>query len=191
MIKAIGLITKRTTLGCILFFHATNIIFSLSLWSGGGPRELISRKIGLVSSGLITVRVKGGMILWNGMWHGLQNDIIMWNLICGKWRKEKNSTGKYARVSGALFFCANSSEQSICWSIYCIASHAGIFRGAPFSSLPTSLSTLYLKTVDWLLTTRMQQWERNVVLGWAGVCGEGWKTSSPKNACMGGYLLQG
>ena len=29
------------------------------------------------------------MILWNGMWHGLRNDIIMWNLICGKWRKEK------------------------------------------------------------------------------------------------------
>ena len=21
----------------------------------------------------------------------------------------------------------------------------------------------------------------------AGICGEGWKTSSPKNACMGGY----
>ena len=61
------------------------------------------------------------MILWNGMWHGLRNDIIMWNLICGKWRKEKNSTGKYVRVSAALFFCANSSEQSICWSIYCKA----------------------------------------------------------------------
>ena len=44
------------------------------------------------------------MILWNGMWHGLRNDIIMWNLICGKWRKEKNSTGKYVRVSAALFF---------------------------------------------------------------------------------------
>ena len=81
------------------------------------PENLLST----VYSGLITVRVKGGMILWNGMWHGLRNDIIMWNLICGKWRKEKNSTGKYVRVSAALCFCANSSEQSICWSIYCKA----------------------------------------------------------------------
>ena len=32
-----------------------------------------------------------------------------------------------------------------------------------------------------------QAWERNVVFRWAGVCGEGWKTSSPKNACVGGY----
>ena len=28
------------------------------------------------------VTVKGGMSLRNGMWHGLRNDIIMWNLIC-------------------------------------------------------------------------------------------------------------
>ena len=28
-----------------------------------------------------SVRVKGGMSLWNGMWHGLRNDIIMRNLI--------------------------------------------------------------------------------------------------------------
>ena len=27
------------------------------------------------------VRVKGGMSLWNGMWHGLRNGIIMRNLI--------------------------------------------------------------------------------------------------------------
>ena len=39
-----------------------------------------------------------------------------------------------------------------------LASHAGIFAGARFSSLPT-------------------------------VCGEGWKTSSPKNACVGGYCV--
>ena len=54
-----------------------------------------------------------------------------------------------------------------------------------------SLSTLYLKTVDWSLTTRMQQWERNVVLCWVGVCGEGRNTSSPKNACVGGYGAPG
>ena len=34
-----------------------------------------------------------------------------------------------------------------------------------------SLSALYFKTVDWSLTTRIKQWERNVVLDWAGVCG--------------------
>ena len=33
-------------------------------------------------------------------------------------------------------------------------------------------------------------WERNVVFGWAGVCGEGWKMSSPKNICVGGYCNQ-
>ena len=27
------------------------------------------------------VRVEGGMSLRNGMWHGLRNDIIMWNVI--------------------------------------------------------------------------------------------------------------
>ena len=27
------------------------------------------------------VRVKGGMSLRTGMWHGLRNDIIMWNVI--------------------------------------------------------------------------------------------------------------
>ena len=34
------------------------------------------------------VRVKGGMRLRNGIWHGLRKDIIMQNLIYGKWRKE-------------------------------------------------------------------------------------------------------
>ena len=36
------------------------------------------------------VRVKGVMSLRNGMWHGLRKDIIMQNLIYGKWRKEIN-----------------------------------------------------------------------------------------------------
>ena len=30
---------------------------------------------------LLSVRVKGGMSVRNGMWHGLRNDIIMQNLI--------------------------------------------------------------------------------------------------------------
>ena len=63
------------------------------------------------------VRVKGGMNLRNGMWHGLRNDIIMRNLIYGKWREEKNSTGKYARLCRVIFG-ANLSDQSIFWSIY-------------------------------------------------------------------------
>ena len=33
-----------------------------------------------------------------------------------------------------------------------------------------SLSTLYFKTVDWSLTKRIKRWERNGVLGCAGVC---------------------
>ena len=40
-----------------------------------------------------------------------------------------------------------------------LASHTGVFRGARISSLPTN-----------------------------GVCGEGRNTSSPKNACVGGYI---
>ena len=51
-----------------------------------------------------------------------------------------------------------------------------------------SLSTLYFTTVDWSLTKQMKQWETNVVFRWAGVCGEGWKTSSPKNACVSSLL---
>ena len=47
--------------------------------------------------------VRGGMSLLNGMWYGLRNDIIMRSLIYGKWRKEKNSTGKHARISAAPF----------------------------------------------------------------------------------------
>ena len=73
------------------------------------------------------VRVKGGMRLRNSMWHGLRNDIIMRNLIYGKWRKEKKFNRKaYGRVSRA-FFGANLSEHSICRSIcYCYLSKAKI-----------------------------------------------------------------
>ena len=41
-------------------------------------------------SGTLVVRVKGGMSLRNGMWHGLRNDIIMRNVKYGNWRKEIN-----------------------------------------------------------------------------------------------------
>ena len=36
------------------------------------------------------VRVKGGMSLQNGMWHGVRNHMIMRNIKYGKWRKEMN-----------------------------------------------------------------------------------------------------
>ena len=36
------------------------------------------------------VRVKGGMSLRNGMWHGLRNDIVMRNAKYGNCRKEIN-----------------------------------------------------------------------------------------------------
>ena len=39
-----------------------------------------------------------------------------------------------------------------------------------------SLSTRYFTTADWSLTTQTKQSERNVVFGWAGICGEGLKT---------------
>ena len=37
-----------------------------------------------------TVSVKGGMSLWNSMWHGLRNDIIMRNVIYAECPKEIN-----------------------------------------------------------------------------------------------------
>ena len=73
-------------------------------------KDLVDKRIMYNKKSLIacsipitSVRVKGAMSLRNGMWHGLQNDTTMRNLIYGKWRKEKNSTGKHARVSAAPF----------------------------------------------------------------------------------------
>ena len=50
-----------------------------------GEKYHFSKKIALEP-----VRVKGGMSLRNGMWHGLRNDIIMQNVIYGKWPKDTN-----------------------------------------------------------------------------------------------------
>ena len=65
-----------------------------------------------------TVRLKGGMSLRNVMLHGLRNDIIMQNLIYGKWRKEKTLYWKACAHLCRPFCGANLSEQSICRSIY-------------------------------------------------------------------------
>ena len=42
------------------------------------------------------------MSLWNGMWHGLRNDIIMWNVIY-----MQNDPKKLIKLKSAPFFCAN------------------------------------------------------------------------------------
>ena len=64
-----------------------------------------------------------------------------------------------------------------------LASHASVFRGTRFSSLPKNACS----TEDNIPFPR--KGERNVVFSWAGVYrgGGGWKTSSPKNTCVGGY----
>ena len=51
------------------------------------------------------VRVKGGMSLRNGMWHGLQNDIIMWNVIY-----MQNNPKKYIKLKSAPFFAPINLE---------------------------------------------------------------------------------
>ena len=55
-----------------------------------------------------TVRVKGGMSLRNGMWHGLRNDIIMRNVIYAEWLKEINKTENYA-----LFWRQSTHKQPL------------------------------------------------------------------------------
>ena len=64
------------------------------------------------------MRLKGGMSLRNGMWHGLRNDIIIQNVMYRKWPKEINQTGKHGPVFAEPFFGGNSSEQPLCLSIY-------------------------------------------------------------------------
>ena len=62
-----------------------------------------------ITSQFKTVRVKAGMSLRNGMWHGLRNDIIMRNLICAaEWSKE-------IKLKRAPFFW----RQSICKRCRC------------------------------------------------------------------------
>ena len=54
------------------------------------PAFLRNLHYGSFSVFLVSVRVKGGMSLRNGVWHGLRNDIIMRNIIYGEWGKEIN-----------------------------------------------------------------------------------------------------
>ena len=46
--------------------------------------------LGDATTGFPPLRVKGGMSLKNGMWHGLRNYMIMWNVIYAEWIKEIN-----------------------------------------------------------------------------------------------------
>ena len=53
-----------------------------SLLAVGVKTEQLPAMLGpAVHHGKGTVRVRGRMSLWNGMWHGLRNDIIMRNVI--------------------------------------------------------------------------------------------------------------
>ena len=74
--------------------HGKIVLFALFNMARGFEYacEIISDKTSesLLKSLAGTVRVKGGMSLRNGMWHGLRNDIIMQNVKYGNWRKEIN-----------------------------------------------------------------------------------------------------
>ena len=65
-------------------------------------------------------------------------------------------------MGGEEVACCNRLVESVVLALLRLASHAGVFRGARISSLPTN-----------------------------GVCGEGRNTSSPKNDCVGGYTEVG
>ena len=58
----------------------------------------------------ITVRVKIGMSLWNGMWHGLRIDIIIRNVIYENGAKKllKLNRKAYARICHAYFWQATA-----------------------------------------------------------------------------------
>ena len=50
-----------------------------------------------------TVRVKDGMSLRNGMWHGLRNDIIMRNVVYSEWPKEIDLSSPCFNVAGPTY----------------------------------------------------------------------------------------
>ena len=62
--------------------------FSFYSWEDSVP--WLETLLSSLSSYFPAVRVKGGMCLRNGMWHGLRSDIIMQNVKYGEWRKEIN-----------------------------------------------------------------------------------------------------
>ena len=49
------------------------------------------------------VRVKGGMSLRNGLWHGLRNDIIMRNVVYSEWPKEIDLSSPCFNVAGPTY----------------------------------------------------------------------------------------
>ena len=68
---------------CLIALHAGACwaLASHVLGGSSGARDEPLRTSVWEASRILTVRVKGGMSLRNGMWHGLRNDIIMWNVI--------------------------------------------------------------------------------------------------------------
>ena len=65
------------------FFNFEFILFSVD-------RNSIGINITALWLSRTPVRAKGGMCLWNGMWHSLRNDIIMQNVIYADCVKEIN-----------------------------------------------------------------------------------------------------
>ena len=87
-----------TSFPCYLWTKFKVFLFWLC-YKTNGQRFSVARESSrtrLSSRATLSLRNDGGMSLWNGMWHGLRNDIIMRNVKYGKWRKEISE--KYTRV---------------------------------------------------------------------------------------------
>ena len=63
-----------------LSFHEDVYRRSIFFFLARSPIFLKRTKEKDKTTSVYTVRVKGGMSLRNGMWHGVRNDIIMWNV---------------------------------------------------------------------------------------------------------------
>ena len=66
-------------------------------------------------TGARAVRVKDGMSLRNGMWHGLRNDIIMQNVTYAKLHKERIKLTDFRAVVSVLP-CSptNKGKKNLC-----------------------------------------------------------------------------
>ena len=81
------------------FTPPSNPEFTPVIWANGV--QFLRRSLFLTenthSTSVSSVRVKGGVSLRNGLWHGLGKDIIRRNLIYGKWCKEIKLNRKETR----------------------------------------------------------------------------------------------
>ena len=112
------------------------------------------------------VRVRGGMSLRNGTWHGLRNGIIMRNIIYAQWFKEnkisvsrnlaklgrgctagRNFAGVSICVGGfsafyfVFFETKNVGRRSFRWFAYHLPSAIFVYHALPQAFLPSSCLT--------------------------------------------------